>query len=417
MLAAACSAGTDLGPDAQRQGSVASFGDDSRLTARIEPGLIEEVYEADAIAWVVAARSAAPFASIAIENGDTASQRVLVEARNVDVDATAVPRQGPITEGTRREPACDASAFSAQPEVWLAPLPNEVVLGEDGGRALLFELEVPACSAIRIDLVLSAQRSSWRSAVVVADARDLAETRAAIDDALAFDPDHLIWAGRSRRPTDAAPYDLLRLELAATGVPYSVVFGHDDLRATRQHLSTFGPSDWLAFVGTTALLSLNTGTRLVGVERFDWLADQAPATYGGLVLTSAPPFDPDRSGDDGLAAGPDAARLQALLSSAGYTALLSAAGDPPSRGERGGIEVYDVGRATRASRSERVRVVELRRPWSDAATCDASCDGTCGPDGRCRAPCANDADCGVPGATCVAGTCDASATLEVAGPW
>jgi hypothetical protein len=413
-----CTAASDVSPAAQRIQSTRSFGDDNRMSITIEPGRVRELYEADRAAWVTALHSSAPFGSVTIENGNFSEQRVLVEAGNYDTTAAVVPRIRRLSDGARRDSRCDQPPYNAAPETLLAPLPLEVVRTEDGGPALLFDLRIPACTTVEVRVTLAPTRIEWTTALVSVDADRIGAFRDALDEVVAANVDHIQVVGRTRRDDDSDPYETVRYELSTLPMPWSVTFRSHDLRTATGFHRAFGVSDWDVAVGNVKLLSLNTSTRSVGNDRFVWLQSRPVARFGGVAVMHVPPYDPNPTGADSLATPTESGRLHSVLASLRYRTVFSSAGDGPAAVELGGIELIDVGRASRRRDSATITYVTLVRPWAEPRQCanNSDCDTSarCNGNGYCATVCTSAEDCPGDVPECTAGgLCAVSAEVLI----
>lgn len=367
-LLGACGSTDALGPTEQRAASTASFGDDNRLTATIEPGRVDDVVRTDRNTFVLALHASAPFGTVSIDNGNFSDQRVLTELGNVDAGALVIPRLRPLDRDVRRDARCDDPTYTDAAAIVLAPVVNEVVNSADGGRALLIDATLRPCVGLDLEVRLAPGRATWTMAIVNAEARSGARFVSAVAEAVDLDVDYIHVIGSTQRPDDDDPYEWARLELASTGIPWGVTLTTADRDDAAGFYDAFGVADLTFDVGNLRVVGLDTSARTLGDDRMRWLRQQAHDGEG-LAITAVPPWDVDPLGRDSLSVGADAQRMHAALLEGGFTRLLSAAGDAPSRATISGIAYHDLGRAARIAPAEQLTVVVVDNPWSEVAAC------------------------------------------------
>ncbi len=367
----------------------ARFGEDNRQAVEILPGVVlsAEVGDDETALQV---RATGPYPTVNVDNGTVVAGRVTLELQNGDPDAVFVPTLAPLTEDGRKDPDCDAAEFDGLSEVVLAP-----VSPASEGTTLTFELDIPRCSRMQLVAQPAADTDAVHIAILGAvqgDARFLGNLLADMATDL---PDHVHVLG-NMGGTRAALTDTLA-ELEATGVPYSVSLGQQDVRADL-YTELLGPGDYLTQIGHVRFLNIDSANNLVSSPQVTLVSGLDTGTPPGIAVTYAAPMAVGAS--PGWRSAQLAGRMIGALDAAGFDHIFAGAGARASAREFGGLQLTDLGAGDGAGDTDRVAWVTITRPWSVLTPCDtnADCDGDGGgvercEAGFCRTECTADSDC------------------------
>lgn len=381
--------GDPLAARYQRQLSInnAIFGEDGRISTRIEAGRIASVGEVEN-EFIVDMRSAVPSPRVVVDNGTLRQPSIVVLVANALPGPITRVRREPLPLTARRDPRCADrdDGFTLE----LAPL--EPPRLED---RLVFRVAPEPCSRLVLTLAPPPETSALRIAVVGAPVG----RRAWLDDALASaieaDADWVQVVGSPTASPSLASYRAFADAMNRSGLPWHVLPGRDDAGTSAAFQDVFGPTDALAQVGAYRWLMLDTSESRIIEEQRQIVVRAGASSRQGVAWMTILPFDPVGDEREGFARRSVAVRLLENLSVAGFA---HAFGSPSAVGGSrrfGNVHLHGLGGARPRAERE-IAIITLPAPGATDPLCDS--DAACEDEqrcitGRCLRVCQNSEAC------------------------
>jgi hypothetical protein len=400
----------------------ANFGEDGRLSARIDAGLVPSIDALDD-RFVVTLRSSVPAPSVTLDNGTLQPQPVELRVTNTLRSLIARARRDPLPPGARRDPRCGTppTAFSVD----LQTLPPE-----RDGDALVLRVQPDPCSRIVIEFTPPPDAPPLRVLIAGAALGDRAWFRDVLEVARDLDVEWVQLVGEASPNARSSTYRAF-LDLAQdAGVALHSSPGPGDVRPIDPFRATFGPTDALTSVGRWRWLILDTADARIIEDQRTLIARAVGSDRPGVAFVSVPPLDPVADERRGFARRSSAVRLIELLGRARILSLFASNDPNPGRRTFGEVDIVTTGGSSSSDGRELLLltlpgVADAGVPCDGAAdcpqgeacaygTCRAPCRSAdacpptapiCRASGWCSMPCEGDDDCDAGFARCDAGSC------------
>lgn len=297
-----------------------TFGQDERIAVRIEPGRFLAVDQQPG-RFIASVRASAPWPSVAITNGNAEPTTLTLTLLNADPDASVRATLLPLEPGDRRASACPATQDF--PPLELAP-PRD---SDPFSPGLAFELLVPECSRLTLDLDLDPRTETLRIAAIGATNADPTRLDRIAEDLLRWDAHHVVYLGHlGADSTDPRRFDAFLARIEALGIPTTTLPGPPEHRTGLEDFQrTFGAITFATTAGVVPLLFLDTSAGTLATNQFERI-ETLPEGPEGLAFMTVPPLSPGHPSIPGLRSSQQGVALTQLLHQKGFPTLFASNG-------------------------------------------------------------------------------------------